>query len=176
MKRRHRYNVTHLVRTDYGPPPAGGIDVTAHLAVMPDGSHWASRPATLALRIEEGELAIGQKLVLTIENEAPTPVEPPSVSGEGVEPVVPKHWNGVGKYSCSFGFEPGGLNFRIAGWQKNGTATLFFKDDDLDYDEDGYRSVEIANSELIAIRDKLNEIFPPALNRGTSSSLLEGSE
>lgn len=77
MRRQHRYRVTHLVRADYGlgDQPATqqtrhmATDVTAHMSVIPDGSHWASRSPTLALRIEEGECAIGETILFTLETE-----------------------------------------------------------------------------------------------------------
>jgi len=80
-------------------------------------------------------------------------------------PVVPKHWNGVGKYTISLGFEPGFLNIDVAGHGSgDGHGVVGFKDEDLEFEqEDGplYRWIAVPNSELLYLRDKLNEIFPP---------------
>lgn len=70
------------------------------------------------------------------------------------------------KYGASFQFEGGSLAVRRSGYgEKNGGATLAFKDSDLEYDFDrsdtATRWIEIGPSEVIAIRDFLNKEFPP---------------
>jgi hypothetical protein len=51
---RHQYRVTHVVTTDYGDGPATGTHALAHLAIIPDGSHWQDRPQTLTQRVPIG--------------------------------------------------------------------------------------------------------------------------
>jgi hypothetical protein len=82
-------------------------------------------------------------------------------------PVVAGHWNGFGKYALAFSFEPGCLNINLAGYaDKDGDGTLCFADSALEWETDpetgkDYRWVSLPNSELLALRDKLNEVFPP---------------
>lgn len=85
---------------------------------------------------------------------------------------IAQNWSGHGKYTLAFGFEPGALNIKLAGHDtSDGNGEFVFADECLEWDEDQetgkqYRWVAVPNSELLAIRDKLNEIFPPA---GTAS-------
>lgn len=81
------------------------------------------------------------------------------------KPTVPTHWNGAGKYGSAFSFEPGLLGVNIAGYGgSDGNGYFAFKEDDLEFEQDDgplYRTVNIDNSELLAIRDHLNSVFPP---------------
>lgn len=74
--------------------------------------------------------------------------------------------NRAGKYLESLGFADGSLAIRTSGFDaQDGSGYLCFKDDDLEFEqEDGplYRIANLPASELIAIRDFLNRIFPPA--------------
>lgn len=69
-------------------------------------------------------------------------------------------------FNCSeyFGFEGGSLTIRTVG-DRAGSGWFCFAEQELDWETDDetgkdYRICYLANSELIAIRDKLNEIFP----------------
>lgn len=79
------------------------------------------------------------------------------------EPTKPNGWNGYGCYSASLGFEGGNLSIKTAGWGDwNGHGMIAFPGRDMDMDDEGYFAIGLPNSELIAIRDFLNERFPPA--------------
>lgn len=70
------------------------------------------------------------------------------------------------KYGASFQFEGGTLTVKRSGYgEKDGCATLAFKDSDLEYEYDrsdvATRWIEIARSEAVAIRDFLNKEYPP---------------
>lgn len=71
LRREHTYCVTKIVTVDYGKGPEAPLEVTAQLAVIPDGSHWASRPETMNLRIAAGDLVCGDLVRLTIERIGP---------------------------------------------------------------------------------------------------------
>lgn len=78
------------------------------------------------------------------------------------EPGKPTGYNGAGCYGASLSFEGGNLYVRIAGHGAfDGTGVIAFPGADLEMDEEGYYAVALPNSELIAIRDHLNEWFPP---------------
>ena len=69
-------------------------------------------------------------------------------------------------FNCSeyFGFDGGSLTIRTVG-DRAGSGWFCFAEQELDWETDDetgkdYRICYLANSELIAIRDKLNEIFP----------------
>jgi hypothetical protein len=79
-------------------------------------------------------------------------------------PEVP-HWNGIGKYSPCISFDAGSLNINGGGFgDSDGSGCFVFRDDELDFEqEDGplYRWINVSNSDLLHLRDKLNELFPP---------------
>lgn len=78
------------------------------------------------------------------------------------QPEKPAGHSGHGCYGASLGFEGGNLYIRIAGHGAfDGTGTIAFPGADLEMDDEGYYAVALPNSELIAIRDHLNEWFPP---------------
>lgn len=69
-------------------------------------------------------------------------------------------------FNCSeyFGFDGGSITIRTVG-ERIGSGWLCFAEEELVWEADDetgkdYRICYLANSELIAIRDKLNEIFP----------------
>lgn len=70
------------------------------------------------------------------------------------------------KYQETLGFEGGSITIRTTNnGDKDGTGWFCFGEDGqrLEYDEEWgnyFHIVDVPNSELIAIRDKLNEIFP----------------
>lgn len=71
------------------------------------------------------------------------------------------------KYDEYLGFEGGSLTIRTTGYDVNGWGWFCFAEGEAEYETDDetgkyYRIINVANSELIAIRDKLNEIFPLA--------------
>jgi hypothetical protein len=83
---------------------------------------------------------------------------------KAVPPRPYPHWNGYGGVSEYFGFDGGSLTIRTVG-DKAGTGWLCFAEDELEWEQDqesskDYRICNLPNSELIAIRDKLNEVFP----------------
>lgn len=100
-----------------------------------------------------------------------TTTDAPVVGDEGrreQKPVPPSHWNGYGKYSMAISFDPGSMTINLGGFGDNdGDGCIAFADEVLEYDEDPetgkqYRWASLPNSELIYLRDKLNEIFPLA--------------
>ena len=70
------------------------------------------------------------------------------------------------KRSHAFGFEPGNLVIRISGFdQCDGSGYFWFHERDTTLeDEEGQDivSVEVPHSELLALRDHLNKMFPDA--------------
>lgn len=70
------------------------------------------------------------------------------------------------KRSHAFGFEPGNLTIRISGFgSSDGSGYFWFHERDTTLeDEDGQDivSVEVPHSELLALRDHLNVMFPAA--------------
>lgn len=86
--------------------------------------------------------------------------------------IAPALASRPGKYQECLGFglrgdnAEGWLTIRTSGYgEQDGNGWLSFKDDDLECEqEDGplYRVANLPASELIAIRDFLNRIFPPA--------------
>jgi len=66
------------------------------------------------------------------------------------------------KHSVAISFEGGSLTIRRSGYMNNGSGYFAWKDSELEWDEEDYRSVEVPMSELIFLRDKLIEEFPLA--------------
>src|ERR1700761_1062100 len=91
-----------------------------------------------------------------------------------VNPRPYPHAHGETKYSEAFVFEGGGLDVKTTNHgDANGTGCLWFDEKDVqyEYEEDSPRTlciVNLDNSELIALRDKLNEIFPSPISSGDS--------
>jgi len=52
--RTHKYRCTEVVTHDYGDGPAARCFALAQLAIIPDGSHWQSRPETLKISVPAG--------------------------------------------------------------------------------------------------------------------------
>lgn len=50
----YRYRITEVRTHDYGDGPAAGVVCIAHAAIIPDGSHWQDRPATISFRVQPG--------------------------------------------------------------------------------------------------------------------------
>lgn len=50
----YRYRATSVTTVDYGDGPAAGKATTAHLAIIPDGSRWDSRPQAFTIAVPEG--------------------------------------------------------------------------------------------------------------------------
>lgn len=68
------------------------------------------------------------------------------------------------KRSSAFGFEPGNLNIRVSGYgDQDGSGYFwFYERDTLLENEEGQDivSVQVPHSELLALRDHLNKMFP----------------
>lgn len=47
----YRYRCVKVTTTDYGSGPSAGKVSVASLAVIPDGSHWQSKPATIDILV-----------------------------------------------------------------------------------------------------------------------------
>lgn len=89
-----------------------------------------------------------------------------SPEGQGVRPR-PYPGNTGGKVSEYFGFDGGSLTIKTTGHDPNGSGWMCFEESDLEWEqgEDGkdYRILNLSNSELIFVRDRLCEVFPSAL-------------
>lgn len=104
---------------------------------------------------------------------------PPSAPDAMVEAPRPyPHATGEGtKYQECYSFDDGSLTVRTTGHGKqSGTGWLCFPEDALEQEQDdetgkGYQVVNLANSELIFLRDTLNTIFPEAM--AAKDSLLQ---
>jgi hypothetical protein len=81
-----------------------------------------------------------------------------------VSPELP-HWNGIGKYSPFISWDGGSLNINGGGFgDADGHGCFVFKDDDLEFEQDDgpvYRWINVSNADLLELRDRLNELFPP---------------
>jgi hypothetical protein len=91
------------------------------------------------------------------------------------------HWNGAGKVSEAFVFEGGSLTIKTSGHDPGGDGHFVFAEDDAEWEQDEespkvYRIVNVANSELIFIRDKLNEVFPSAAEATVASQAVRIAE
>lgn len=115
------------------------------IATGVNGEHWPIKPDVFAKTYELAALASNS----------------PVVGEEAQKPTPPSYYR-AGKLGSALSFEGGVFFVNVAGFgASDGDALLSFKDDDLDWDEEDYRSIRIPNSELIAIRDELNKWFPP---------------
>lgn len=65
MLRKSTYNTTLVTTRDYGNGPAAGKTTMATLARIPDGTHHNNAPGLIEIKIEEGELIPGDKVVVT---------------------------------------------------------------------------------------------------------------
>jgi hypothetical protein len=87
---------------------------------------------------------------------------------ERVKPHAP-HWDGISKYGPMISFEGGSLYIYAAGHgSKDGDGYFVFSPDEADWERDDetgkdYCVVKSNNSELIFLRDQLNQWFPAAL-------------
>jgi hypothetical protein len=50
----YRYRLTEVVTRDFGDTPAAGKMVSGVLSVIPDGTPWHNRPATISIGVPEG--------------------------------------------------------------------------------------------------------------------------
>ena len=64
----YRYRMSSVRMDDYGDTSAAGQQWVGRLAVIPDGSHWQDRPATIDITVEPGTRP-GAVFVITIERE-----------------------------------------------------------------------------------------------------------
>ena len=81
------------------------------------------------------------------------------------------------KYQETLGFEGGSLTVRTMGYgDSDGNGWFCFAEEDAEWEdgEDGksYRIVNVPNSELIALRDKLNEVFPAQQAAGEAEAVI----
>lgn len=68
-------------------------------------------------------------------------------------------------------FEDGLLRVKISGHgAANGWATLSFREDQFELDEDGYQVVEIAPTELRELRNFLNRVVPVGVGQAGERS------
>lgn len=50
----YRYRCTMVTVKDYGDGPCAGVNASATLTILPDGSHWSERPATIEIGVPVG--------------------------------------------------------------------------------------------------------------------------
>jgi hypothetical protein len=54
IDRKYRYRLVEVITHDYGDGPAAGVYAEGLLSIVPDGSFWRDRPATLRVGVEVG--------------------------------------------------------------------------------------------------------------------------
>lgn len=105
---------------------------------------------------------------------------PPEPSEEEVARVEPRPYAGYtgGKVEEYFGFDGGSLTIKTTGHDVNGSGYMCFSEDDLEWEQDQetgkqYRILNLSNSELIFIRDRLCEVFPASPIPATEPTLAD---
>lgn len=101
------------------------------------------------------------------------------IEREAREPVaaaiVEKYVGYPGKVVPTYIFDGGALGIYATGCgASNGNGYFVFRDDDLDFEQDDgplYRILKLDNTDLTWLRDRLNEIFPPAPPRDLLETL-----